>query len=273
MTDHDPASYLPATEEIARQAGEVLMTHFRRLKGYDKKGAIDLQTVADREAEQTVVSAILERFPEHAILGEEGGRAGNKDSEYVWIADPLDGTTNYAHGLRIFCVSLGLVHKGEPIVGAVFAPALDEMYLAARGAGATRNGERLHVSTADTLDDSLIITGFPYNRRDYLDELMGMHREVLKRSRGVLRMGAAALDLAMVAAGHFEGYYEYGIHPWDVAAGVLMIREAGGHASGLLAGEEFDIYTPRLLATNGRIHEELQAAITVGGADRMPYKI
>ncbi len=273
MTPQSPASYLPAVEEIARDAGAVLMKHFRRLETYDKKGAIDLQTVADRESEETVVSAILERFPDHAILGEEGGRAGNADSDYVWIADPLDGTTNYAHGLRIFCVSLALVHKGEPLAGAVFAPALDEMYLAALGTGATRNGETLRVSTADTLDDSLIVTGFPYNRRDHLDSLMGMHREVLARSRGVLRMGAAALDLAFVAAGHFEGYYEYGIHPWDVAAGVLMIREAGGQASGLLAGEEFDVYKPRLLATNGLIHEELQAAITAGGADKMPYKI
>lgn len=273
MNASDPKAYLSAVEEIAREAGAVLMKHFRQLKGYDKKGAIDLQTIADREAEATVVASIQKHFPDHAILGEEGGRAGNPDSDYLWIADPLDGTTNYAHGLRIFATSLGLTHRGVPVAGAVFAPALDEMYLAAKGSGATRNGEVLRVSSAETLDDALLVTGFPYNRRDHVEALTGMHREVLARSRGVLRMGAAALDLAHIAAGNLDGYYEYGLYPWDMAAGALLVQEAGGTLSGLLEGEEFDLFTPRLMATNGRIHKELLAVIRAGGAEKMPYEI
>lgn len=266
----NPDEYLPVIEKIARSAGDVLMLHFRKLEAYEKKGSIDLVTIADREAEEHVISEILRHFPDHAVLGEEGGRFGNSESPFLWIVDPLDGTTNYAHGLRLFAVSVGLTLVGEPIAGAVNAPALDELYLAARGHGATRNGERLRVSQTDSLGDALIVTGFPYNRRDYMDELSGMHRACLEDSRGVLRLGAASLDFANVAAGHLEAFYEFGLRPWDMAAGALLVTEAGGRITGLRETEPFDLFRARCVASNGRIHEALQRTLARGGVERLP---
>src|SRR5690606_11136180 len=164
----DGASFLPAIESMARQAGEVTLRHFRRLSGYEKKGALDLVTAADTASEEVIVGEIRRQFPDHAILAEEGGRTGNAESEFLWVVDPLDGTTNFAHGLPLYSVSIALLHRGEIIAGGVFAPAMGEMYLAARGHGATRNGEPIRVSSVDQLGDAMIVTGFPYNRREIL---------------------------------------------------------------------------------------------------------
>lgn len=261
--------YLAPVEEIARGAGAILMRHFRRLASYDKKGAVDLLTIADRESEEFVVEAILARYPDHAILAEEGGRRGNAESPFLWVVDPLDGTTNFVHGLRIFCVSIALMHEGKPIAGCVYAPALDECYCAARGNGATRNGERIHVSPNTELIDALVVTGFPANRKAILDPLVGMVRTALEDTRGVLRLGAAAIDFSWVAAGHLDAFYEYGIKPWDMAAGWLLVEEAGGRVTGL-SGELFDPFRPRVLASNGGIHDALLETLKRGGSEEVP---
>lgn len=246
------------------------MGHFRNLSGYDRKGRADLQTIADRESEDFVVEEILRRFPEHAILGEEGGRRGNPESDFLWVIDPLDGTTNFVHGLRLFAVSIALLHRGAPIAGVVYAPALEEFYAAARGAGATRNGEAIRVSSTTDLGDALVVTGFPANRYHVLDALAGMLRETLSESRGVLRLGAAALDFAYVAAGNIDAFYEYGIHAWDMAAGALLVEEAGGRVTGLMPGEPFDLFRNRVVASNGGIHDALQTALSRGGSAHIP---
>jgi myo-inositol-1(or 4)-monophosphatase len=265
-----PADFLEPLAELANGAGAVLMRHFRRLETYEKKGAIDLQTIADRESEQWLTAAIRSRFPTHSILAEEDGSIINPGSDFLWVIDPLDGTTNFAHGMRLFGVSIGLVHRGQPFAGAVLAPALDELYLAALGCGATRNGAPIHVSKAAELIDSLVVTGFPYNRVQYADALSSAHRAALIETRGVLRLGAASLDFANVAGGHLEAFWEWGLRPWDMAAGVLLVTEAGGRVGGLRAGEDFDLFKPRVLATNGLIHDQMLGCLERGGIGTLP---
>ncbi len=261
---------LNAIREIALSAGDIQMRYFRNLPSFEKKGQIDLVTVADRESEAFIIREILRRFPDHAVLGEEGGRFGNSRSEYLWIIDPLDGTTNYTHGLRIFAVSIAVTHLGKSIAGAVYAPAIDELYLATLGNGATLNGSPIHVSKTTNVQDALLVTGFPYDRRLYMKELTGMHRACLEVSQGVLRLGAASLDFAQVAAGHIDAFYEFGLRPWDMAAGVLLVTEAGGTVTGLLRDEALDLFRPRCVASNGSIHDDLQKALLHGGAGTLP---
>ncbi|CAN5284776.1 inositol monophosphatase family protein [soil metagenome] len=269
MSDNASA-FLPAVEELARESGAILMRHFRKLKTYEKKGAIDLQTIADRESESYLTHEIMRRLPAHSVIAEEDGRVLNPGSDYLWIIDPLDGTTNFAHGLRLFAVSIALTHRGAVIAGAVYAPALDEMYLAARGAGATLNGATIRVSETSEIIDALLVTGFPYNRVDHMDEIVGMHRACLEESRGVLRLGAAALDFAAVAAGFIDAFYEFGLKPWDMAAGALLVEEAGGKIGGLLDGEPLDLFKPRCIASNGAIHSEVLRLLMRGGAESLP---
>lgn len=263
------ADFLGPIEEIANGAGEILLRHFRKLDGYDKKGAIDLQTIADRESEEWIVREIRRRWPDHAILAEEEGAQGDASSDFQWIIDPLDGTTNYAHGLRIFAVSIGLAYKGQMLAGGIYAPALEEIYLTGRKLGSTRNSKPLRVSPTDDLDSALVVTGFPYNRREYIDPLMTMLSGALTQSQGVLRFGSAALDFAAVAAGNLDAFYEHGLFAWDMAAGWLLVEEAGGKVTGLLEDEPFDLFKGRLVASNGKIHTALQAAIRPG-AEKMP---
>lgn len=252
----DPLAFLPPIEAMARSAGEVTLRHFRQLRGYEKKGTLDLVTAADHASEAVIVGEIQRHFPHHAILAEEGGRAGNADSEYLWVVDPLDGTTNFAHGMPLYSISIAVLHRGEPIAGGVFAPALGEMYLAARGQGATRNGSPIRVSGVDSVGDALIVTGFPYNRREILDWLVERVGRALANGQGLLRLGSAALDFSYLAAGHIDVFYEVNLKPWDMAAGVLLVREAGGKVTAL-DGTPFDLFAGRMLATNGLLHEEM----------------
>jgi len=251
---------LPFIEETARAAGAVHMRHFRNLAGYEEKGANNLVTVADREAEDEIARRIRARFPDHSLMLEETGGAA---AENTWIVDPLDGTTNFAHGMNIFAVSIGFVHRGVPMAGGIFAPALGDYYFAARGEGAWRNGDqRMHVSRPRTLGDALLVTGFPYDRRVMLDPLMDMMKEALRHSHGVLRLGAAALDIAAVAAGDLDGFYEYNLMPWDVAAGAVMIEEAGGRITDFTGGV-YDVFHPlTTVASNGHVHDELMLRVT-----------
>ncbi|MDK2971949.1 MAG: monophosphatase [Candidatus Sumerlaeota bacterium] len=245
---------------MGADAARVLARHFRKLDSYEKKGAIDLVTVADKESEAVVLAAIHERFPDHAILAEESGSGGASGSDYLWVIDPLDGTTNFAHGMPNFGASLAVTHRGVVVAGGVFAPALGDTYLAGRGLGATRNGERLRVSSIDRFDEALIVTGFPYDRATHAAWLTDMLGRFLTRSQGLLRLGSAALDLAYVAAGNLEGFYESNLHAWDMAAGSLLVEEAGGRMS-TYTGEPFSIFTDNMLASNGVLHEAMRAVL------------
>ena len=242
--------------QIAREAGQVLADKFGRALQISNKGDIDLVTEADLAAERLIVERIRSYHPRHAILTEESGdvkEAGGPQAEYKWIIDPLDGTTNYAHGYPTFCVSVALEHEGRVVVGAVYDPTRDEMFAAERGAGATLNGRRLRVSETDELNRALVCTGFPYDVRERGD--FARHfRAFIMQAQSVRRDGAAALDHAYVAAGRFEVFYEEGLRPWDVAAGVLLVEEAGGRVTHY-DGSAFSIYASHIAASNGLVHQ------------------
>jgi myo-inositol-1(or 4)-monophosphatase len=244
--------------QTAREAGRVLAEKFGRAIRLTNKGDIDLVTEADIASERLIVERIRSYHPRHAILTEESGDVvalGDVDSEYKWIIDPLDGTTNYAHGYPVFCVSIALEHEGRVVVGVVYDPTRDELFAAERGGGATLNGRSLRVSETSELNDALLCTGFPYDVRDRGD--FARHfRNFIMRAQSVRRDGAAALDLAYVAAGRFDAFYEEGLRPWDVAAGVLLVEEAGGRVTHY-DGSPFRVYTPPIAASNSLIHEAM----------------
>jgi myo-inositol-1(or 4)-monophosphatase len=244
--------------QTAREAGRVLAEKFGRALRVSNKGDIDLVTEADIASERLIVERIRSYHPRHAILTEESGDVvalGDVDSEYKWIIDPLDGTTNYAHGYPCFCVSIALEHEGRVVVGVVYDPTRDELFAAERGQGATLNGRSLRVSETSDMNGALLCTGFPYDVRDRGD--FARHfRNFIMRAQSVRRDGAAALDLAYVAAGRFDAFYEEGLRPWDVAAGVLLVEEAGGRVTHY-DGSPFRIYTPPIAASNGLIHEAM----------------
>lgn len=261
----DPRTIAELREAIASMGAEaaaILMRHYRRLDAYEKKGAIDLVTVADKESEAAVLAAITKRFPGHAVLAEESGSGGVAASDFLWIIDPLDGTTNFAHGMPNFAVSIAVAHQGTVVAGGVFAPALGETYLAGRGLGATRNGEPIHVSRVARLDESLVVTGFPYDRATHVAWLMETMGRFLCAAQGMLRLGSAALDLAYVAAGNLEGFYESNLHAWDMAAGSLLVEEAGGRMS-TFTGNNFTVFTDNMLASNGAVHGEMMALLAM----------
>jgi myo-inositol-1(or 4)-monophosphatase len=244
--------------QTAREAGQVLADKFGRALQVSNKGDIDLVTEADLAAERLIVERIRSYHPRHAILTEEAGNvkeAGGPDAEYKWIIDPLDGTTNYAHGYPVFCVSVALEHEGRVVVGVVYDPTRDELFAAERGGGATLNGRRMRASETDELNRALVCTGFPYDVRERGD--FARHfRQFIMRAQSVRRDGAAALDLSYVAAGRFEGFYEEGLRPWDVAAGVLLVEEAGGRVTHY-DGSPFNIYATHIAASNGLVHDEM----------------
>jgi myo-inositol-1(or 4)-monophosphatase len=244
--------------QTARDAGRVLAEKFGRARQITNKGDIDLVTDADLAAEQLIVERIRSYHPRHAILTEEAGDVvaiEGAQGEYKWIVDPLDGTTNYAHGYPVFCVSIALEYEGRIVVGVVYDPLRDELFTAERGEGATLNGRRVRVSEMDDLNRALICTGFPYDVRERGD--FARHfRAFIMQAQSVRRDGAAALDLANVACGRFDGFYEEGLRPWDVAAGVLLVEEAGGRVTHY-DGRPFDIYSQRIASSNGLIHDAM----------------
>jgi myo-inositol-1(or 4)-monophosphatase len=248
--------YLATAIEAVTRAGEVQLSRFGTNMRVDKKGAIDLVTEIDLEIEREFRAMIARRFPDHVVLGEEFGSSGAGDAtaRFCWVFDPVDGTTNYAHGLPIFCSSLALEIDGEIMVAAIYDPTRRELFTAERGYGAWLNGAPLRVSTADELIDSLLVTGFHYGIQRDPEELVSLFREFITKSRAVRRLGSAALDLCYVAAGRFDGYWESKIQPWDVAAGGLIVEEAGGRVT-TIAGEPFRSRAGSVLASNGRIHD------------------
>jgi len=246
-------SFLEVAQEIARDTGALLAGYFARRIGYRLKGEFDLVTEADLASEKLVVERLRARFPSHAIVSEEGG--GHKGaSEYRWFVDPLDGTINFAHGFPVFCVSLGLERAGELIAGVVYDPMRDEMFSAERGSGARLNNRRIHVSQASRLADSLLATGFPSLKR-HLDINVHFFYQLAMQAHGVRRAGSAALDLAYVASGRLDAFWEFGLNPWDMAAGALLVTEAGGALTDMHGGPH-TLEGPHILADNGRIHDE-----------------
>jgi myo-inositol-1(or 4)-monophosphatase len=227
----------------------------------EEKGRNDYVSEVDRKAEQAVIDTILKHYPEHAILAEESGQHG--DSDYVWVIDPLDGTTNFLHGFPVYCVSVGLLHKNRPEHAAVYDPLRQELFTASRGQGAQLDGRRIRVSNQALLERALIGTGFPYRDSNIpLPPYMNMLQTVLMHSSGVRRAGAAALDLCYVAAGRLDAFWETGLSKWDLAAGALIIREAGGIISGMDGSEDF-LETGHVLAGTPRIYRALAKLLAV----------
>lgn len=250
--------------QTARDAGRILAEKFGRIIQISHKGDIDLVTEADLASEKLIVERIQTHYPRHMILAEESGATGMEGmspAEFRWIVDPLDGTTNYAHGYPCFCVSIGLEHKGEQVVGVIYNPITDELFAAERGEGATLNGRRIRVSDVAELNRSLLCTGFPYDVRDRGDFARHFTNFIM-HSQGVRRDGSAALDLAAVACGRFEGFWEEGLHPWDVAAGIVIIEEAGGRVS-RYDGSPIDIHKPPILVSNGLVHEAMMQVLAM----------
>ncbi|OWY63809.1 inositol monophosphatase [cyanobacterium TDX16] len=249
--------FLDIATEAALAAGAVLLGYLGKLEEVREKGrGGDLVTAADKASEVVVLEVLQRHFPDHAILAEESGKLGNADSEFCWAIDPLDGTTNFAHQYPCFAVSIGLLVAGVPQVGVIFDPYRDELFRGAKGAIATCNRNPIGVSTTAELSKCLLVTGFAYDRRETADNNYAEFCHLTHLTQGVRRSGAAALDLAYVASGRIDGYWERGISLWDIAAGIAILKAAGGQVSAY-DGSPIDLASGRILATNGLIHSSL----------------
>lgn len=242
--------------QTARDAGQILLEKFGRKINISMKGDINLVTEADLASEKLIIERIKSYYPKHSILAEEAGNAVVLgDSTWKWIIDPLDGTTNFAHGYPCFCVTIALEHEGKIVLGVTFDPTRNELFAAEKGQGATLNNKPIRVSETEKLGNALLVTGFPYNFKQ--KENFARHlTDFLLQSRGVRRDGSAAIDMAYVACGRFDGFWEEGLNAWDVAAGVLLIEEAGGSVT-YYDGSPFSVYSPPICASNGLIHHEM----------------
>ena len=251
----DPLLLTTAVEAVIR-AGDMQIAHFGRALRVDKKGIIDLVTDVDVAVERMFRELVGTRFPDHLVLAEELGGSATVPPGPCWVFDPIDGTTNYAHGLPIFCASLALEIGGEAQVEAVYDPNRKELFTAERGGGASLNGRPLRVSTAATLVDAMLVTGFPYDVHSRVDEIVGLFGAFVARARAVRRLGSAAIDLCYVAAGRMDGFWESDLKPWDVAGGSLIVSEAGGRVTNM-DGTPFASRGKHVLATNGLIHDAM----------------
>lgn len=249
--------FIPRIERIAREAGALLLQYFHQRVKIEYKGDVDLVTVADRASEKLIVERVRSDWPEHDIVGEEGTRR-ESGSDSRWYIDPLDGTTNFAHGYPVFCVSMGLEHRGEMIAGVLFDPTRDELFAAERGKGAYLNGAPIQVSKTARLCESLLATGFPSHKR-HKNPNIHFYHQITLHSHGVRRAGSAALDLANVACGRYDGFWEFNLNPWDTSAGTLLVKEAGGVVT-RYDGSAWRLDSKETLASNGLIHDEMMRA-------------
>jgi len=258
----DPSPLLSLAIEAVRRAGEIQMAAFGGRLSVSKKGIIDLVTDVDVAIERAFRRFIAERHPDHDVLGEEMGthRAADAPSRHCWIFDPIDGTTNFAHGMPIFCSSLALEIDGRLSVAAVYDATRDELFTAERGRGAWLNGTPLRVSDTATLVDALLVTGFPYSVQTEPRKILALFEAFIARSRAVRRLGSAALDMCYVAAGRMDGFWEEGLSPWDIAAAALLVEEAGGRVTDL-SGGPFVLRTGQLVASNGLVHDAMLRTI------------
>lgn len=239
-----------------REAGALLLSYTAGGFRVEYKNPINLVTDADRAAEQCVIDHIRSRFPSHRFLAEERGRVEQAPSPYLWIIDPLDGTTNFAHGYPTYCVSIGLEYQGRCVLGVIYDPSRDELFTAMEQSGAQLNGRSIHVSETTALDNSLLVTGFAYDIRETPRNNLDHFCNFALKAQGLRRTGSAALDLCYVAAGRFDGFWEVRLNPWDMAAGAVIVREAGGRLTDF-SGKDLSIYEQELVASNGQIHEAM----------------
>lgn len=253
---HDIERFSAVAWDAAHGAGEIIRRSWQQPKIIDYKGAIDLVTATDREAEHKIVEVIERHFADHAILAEEETNLRGTDGNYRWLIDPLDGTTNFAHSYPHFCVSIALEYVGEVILGLVYDPLRGECFKAVKGEGAMLNGSPIQVSSVQELDKALLATGFPYDRREKADFYLSFFKAFMTRCQGIRRNGSAALDLCYVACGRLDGFWELKLKPWDVAAGCLIVVEAAGRLSDF-SGDKFSISSNETLASNGFIHDEM----------------
>lgn len=257
MTNPSPVeSFLSIAVSAAQTAGSVLLDYARSGFHIEHKNPINLVTDADRAAERCIIEHIRAHFPSHAFLAEERGREQLSPSPYLWIIDPLDGTTNFAHGYPTYCVSIGLEYCGRCLLGVVFDPSRNELFTAVDGQGAHLNGRPLRVSNTNDLGNSLLVTGFAYDIRDTPKNNLDHFAKFALLAQGIRRTGSAALDLCYVAAGRFDGFWEVRLNPWDMAAGSVIVREAGGRLTDF-SGNELSIYGQELVASNGHIHDAM----------------
>jgi len=261
-------SFLEVAIETAQEAGAILVAEFSRPVNISYKGEVDLVTQADKRSEEAIVTRLRNHFPKHSIVAEEGG-GQETDSPFRWHVDPLDGTTNFAHGYPCFAVSLGLEEAGEPIVGVIYQPLTGELFTAAKGEGAYLNQKKISVSRIETLATSLLCTGFPSNKRAQNPNIQ-YYSDFTLRSHGVRRDGSAAMDLASVACGRFEAFWEFGLRTWDAAAGIVLVREAGGTVTHF-DGQPYRLGDREIMATNGLIHQEMKE-VAMSISERIEYK-
>ena len=243
-------------EKLSKEAGAILLNHLGKIKKISYKSKIDLVTDVDTKCERLILKRIKDVFSEHEIISEEAGTVGSNSSDYQWLIDPLDGTTNYAHSFGFFCVSIALLYKGEVIVGVVYDPLRDELFSASKDKGSYLNGKRISVSSIKSLRRSLLATGFPYSLGKLLQRNMDNFKRFILKSQAVRRAGSAALDLCYVAAGRFDGFWELGLHPWDTAAGVLIVQEAGGKVT-TFNNKQFNPFLKEIVATNRSLHNKI----------------
>jgi myo-inositol-1(or 4)-monophosphatase len=253
-------NWLTTAVDAVVRAGDMMMSQFGGDFRVEKKGAIDLVTEVDVAIERMFRALIAERFPDHAILAEELGGSRSIPAGPCWVFDPIDGTTNFAHGVPIFCASVSLEVAGDPRVAAVYDPTRKELFTAERGSGAFLNGRRIAVSQAATLVDAMLVTGFPYDVHERVEEIVGLFGRFVGQARAVRRLGSAAIDLCYVAAGRMDGFWESDLKPWDIAGGSLIVMEAGGTVTNM-AGEPFSSRGRHVLASNGRIHDAMLQVI------------
>jgi myo-inositol-1(or 4)-monophosphatase len=262
--------FLETAVEIAREAGALTATYFERRVAFETKGEFDLVTEADRASEKLIVERLRTYYPSHAIVAEEGG-GHESSSEYRWFVDPLDGTTNFAHSFPMFCVTMGLERAGEAIAGVVYDPIHGELFTAERGAGAFLNNHRVRVSSIGKVAASLASTGFPSRKRHH-NVNIHFYYQLAMASHGVRRTGSAALDLSYVAAGRLDFFWEFGLKPWDMAAGALLVQEAGGRVSDMTGAPLSVTASDNILADNGALHDEVLASFAeiFHGCQRVP---
>ncbi len=258
-------------ETIARQAGDILRQGYGNIRHIQQKGVIDLVTEFDKRSEEVILAALQKEFPDHAILAEESGR-NEITSEYQWVIDPLDGTTNFAHGIPIFCVTIALFQNNSPILGVTYDPLRDEMFSAEAGQGATLNNLSIHVSTQTNLGQAVISTGFPYDLRTNPRNNLAQFVQFQLRTTAVRHLASAALDCAWTAMGRLDGYWEFGVEPWDIGAGVLIVREAGGSVTSIRGDENF-LSQSSILASNGLLHEQMARVLREGDQAPLPQQV
>lgn len=261
MPENNHAEFLDFTIATAKEAGAILMEHFGNISTVEKKSSnIDLLTIADTASEEFIINKIRTEFPGHQIIAEESHLTAGS-SDYRWVIDPLDGTTNFVHTLPIFAVSIGLQYKEETILGVVYNPAADKCFYAEKGKGAFLNGKLITVSSCTTLGDSLLVTGFPYIHDERWERGFEIFKTLYGKTRGIRRLGAAAMDFCFVAMGRFDGFWEFGLQPWDICAGALILEEAGGKTTDW-DGSPLPFTGERVLATNKILHVDFERILS-----------